>query len=94
MEIVINNQVISGNTEDIAKILEYLNPKRRAIAVQEPLSDVVKESVELRNKLNTNPNFNPFGGVVPGNEPLVSAPMQPTTQRAYAAETNTGIQYE
>lgn len=34
-----------------------------------PLESVVNESEQLRRSLAQNPNYNPFGGVVAGNEP-------------------------
>ena len=48
------------------------------------------EQEALRRKLAEDPNYNPFGGVVPSKETMIER----EENRQYAAELDTGIEYE
>lgn len=100
MRVSINGQEVIGEAKDIAEVLGCFNPKQQSAAnrvkvpVKDTLEDALTESRKLRKALTKDPSFNPHGGVVASAEPLPLPGMQPTVERAYAAETDTGIQYE
>lgn len=71
MRAFINNDEYSGTPEEIAKFMslrEGRNDKENYSVDFEPLTDIIDDSRKLREKLSTNPEYNPYGGVVPSTE--------------------------
>lgn len=105
MKLIINGYTVEAKPEDLASVLTAKQPKKipvqsgffgegvkeAAAPLQNTLNDTVRQSEELRKKLAEDPNYNPYPGVLPSAEPAV-----PTQQynREYAAERDTGIDYE
>ena len=61
---------------------------REKIAQEQParLKDVVTESQKLREKLANDPEYNPYGGVLPSNDPRYGG--EPLS---YMSEEDTGV---
>jgi len=52
-----------------------------------PLEQVVSESEQLRRKLAKDPSYNPFGGVITGNEPDLR-----DSSSTVSADIDTGVE--
>lgn len=96
MNLRINGQEVSGKTADLVELLRQM--KRQTIPVQTALvkadiEDTITQSQKLRETLSQDPEFNPYGGVVPGNESDMSNTLA-TPRREYAAELETGVSQE
>lgn len=99
MKLVINGQSVNGKPEDLAKLLEIFGEYKEEPVVKTeqiqpddlvPLEEVINDSQSLRQKLEEDPNYNPYPGVVPPKEAEVKSNIAVPGNR-YAAEEDTGV---
>lgn len=105
MKAFINGDKFVGTPEEIATLVKRLamaHPVPTVMHTQTspktlgPKASYVAQglSEELRRKLADDPNYNPYGGVVPSKEILVAKEAQREIQRKYGADIDPGITYE
>lgn len=98
MKAFIGNDKFVGTPEEIAsfvKRLKMVHKPTTHVTSPDMLSPKAAyfnqgEQEALRRKLAEDPNYNPYGGVVPSKETIT----QQEEQRPYAADIDTGVSYE
>jgi hypothetical protein len=90
MIIHINGQKIFGTPQEVAGLLNMVRKPETQTTTE--LSASVAQSQELRKKLEKDPNHNPFGGVLPGEQDTPKPASQP--RRDYGAERDTGVSFD
>lgn len=95
MIIHINGQKIFGTPQEVAGLLNLMSSQN---VVRQPntqtateLQTTVAQSQELRKKLEQDPNYNPYGGVLSGQQDTPQPASQP--RRGYGAERDTGVSF-
>lgn len=92
MRAFIDGNEYSGTPDEVADFLErrenrFVEDKAEPDNDFTPFTSVVDESAKLRSKLAVDPAYNPFGGVIPGenldNNVAITAPFN--------AESDTGV---
>lgn len=91
MRIIVNGYSIIGDADEMVELLRKL-PSQEVMDREGTIAkkQIMTKSDILRNKLEQDPNYNPFGGVVPSKETLIDMEQK----RSYNAERDTGIEYE
>lgn len=70
MRVFINDEEYQGTPEEINTFLSLREDKKinDTPFTEEDFKPLIDESNDLRRKLSRDPNYNPFGGVVPSKE--------------------------
>lgn len=106
MRVLIDNVELTAKPQDVAELIKLLSvdKKTKKIPIQsaEPaveqtianlpaIEDTVKQSQELRQKLQEDPNYNPHAGVVASKEPTPGDIIKANTERAYTSDLEPGV---
>lgn len=87
MRIIVNGYSIIGDADEMVELLRKLPSQEENKPAKK---QVLTKSDILRAKLEQDPDYNPFGGVVPSREALINI----EEKRPYNADRDTGIDYE
>lgn len=93
MRVFINGEEYQGTPKEINQFLS-LRQDNKIDNETFPVSDfapLVEESINLRQELSKNPNYNPFGGVVPSKE---SEPDIDTNTISPVDDEDTGVKIQ
>lgn len=88
MRIFKDNSEYQGTPEELDLFFKLSEPKADPWEEVAPLRDIVSESENLRMKLAKDPNYSPFGGVVPPRD----ADKDVSVKKTVTAEEDTGVQ--
>lgn len=99
MKYIYENRHYEGSPQEIADLLKLLEGDPDVQIKQDdettsPSDDfepLVDESVDLRKKLADDPNYNPYGGVIPSKEPKDVEESTLSDGQLFTAEDDTGV---
>lgn len=107
MKAILNGVQVEAKPQDVVEIIRQLSgiKKSRKIQVndgqqaapyqqQMPINDLqqtVKQSQELRKKLEADPSYNPYPGVVASKDTITNNILPVNAERTFAADLETGV---